>query len=568
MIVYVDDVLMLRPKNITEAASSTIQSRWSTSSPEYASIGGDSMRFLGIEIRRLEDGTYLLHQECYAREVLERHPGVLASPFIKVPEGEEDEEAASLPKVREAQKITGELLWLSGKTRPDLAWAVMKMAQSALKRPRWTVELGKALLAYVKSSLDFGLHYTSQVPEDSCPDLQRVKPRHSGTLEVLVDASFSPGDGHSISGTIVLLAGCPIQWESKKQSLMALSTAEAELTAIVDGLQTGRSVRALIELLNSKVDLEIHNDNRAAIVLGSGSGGGWRTRHLRIRASCLTEVVKVGELSLSHRMGSSLWADGLTKPLPAHHLGRFCRGVWLGGPSLSTGEQEKEKSVTVLANPTGSQVIKSMSLLAAGVALLPGAQASETCERKVTEEDRNASWGDQGWILLLAGLVCVLHFIKELGWELVKRLISKGESLKVTLLNDEATLPTKGSPGAAGWDLASPVHCSLQPGERRLVPLGLAVEIPSNSYGRIAPRSSLAIRGIDVAGGVIDADYRGEIKIIMVNNSRQETFTVNVGDRIGQLILERISNVKIQSTSSLSSSVRGQQVLAARASGL
>ena len=147
------------------------------------------------------------------------------------------------------------------------------------------------------------------------------------------------------------MAGCPIQWESKKQSLMALSTAEAELTAIVDGLQTGRSVRALIE------DLEIYNDNRAAIVLGSGSGGGWRRRHLRMRASCLTEALKVGELSLSHRMGSSLWADGLTKPLPAHHLGRFCRGVWLGGPTLSGGEQGSDKKVTVLSNPMGGQVI-------------------------------------------------------------------------------------------------------------------------------------------------------------------------------------------------------------------
>lgn len=59
-----------------------------------------------------------------------------------------------------------------------------------------------------------------------------------------------------------------------------------------------------------------------------------------------------------------------------------------------------------------------------------------------------------------------------------------------------------------------------------------------------------------VAGGVVDSDYRGEIKIILVNNS-QETFTVNVGDRIGQLILEKISNVKIQSTASLSPSIRG-----------
>ena len=79
----------------------------------------------------MKDGTYHLHQGSYVREVLERHVGGGSSTFIKVPE-EGDEEHPSLPKVRAAQKITGELLWLSGKTRPDLAWAVMKMAQWAV----------------------------------------------------------------------------------------------------------------------------------------------------------------------------------------------------------------------------------------------------------------------------------------------------------------------------------------------------------------------------------------------------------------------------------------------------
>ena len=154
----------------------------------------------------------------------------------------------------------------------------MKMAQNAVKKPQWTLGLGKSVMAYLKHSLDFGLHYTKDVPEDSGPDLRRSQPRHWGTLEVLVDASFSPGDSHSVSGTIIMLAGCLVQWESKKQSLMALSTAEAELTAIVEGLQAGRSVRALIELLVPKVESEIYNDNRAAVVLASGAGGGWRTR--------------------------------------------------------------------------------------------------------------------------------------------------------------------------------------------------------------------------------------------------------------------------------------------------
>ena len=205
----------------------------------------------------------------------------------------------------------------------------MKMSQAAVKRPLWTLEMGEAVLAYLRSTVDAGLFYPIGVPVDNDPDLARRRPREKGTVEVLVDASFSPGDGHSISGTIILLAGCPVQWETRKQSLMALSTAEAELTALVEGLQVGRSVRALVELLIEKVNLELYNDNRAAIVLASGSGGGWRTRHLRIRASCLAEALKVGEVTLDHRMGSALWADALTKSLPAQSLEKFCRGIHL-----------------------------------------------------------------------------------------------------------------------------------------------------------------------------------------------------------------------------------------------
>ena len=131
MIVYVDDILMVASKEVTDSASSTIRGKWSMSAPEYATVGGQSMRFLGIEIQRLGDGSYFLHQECYAREIIDRRAGCTSSPFIKIPEEPQEEQAVSLPKIRQAQKITGELLWLSGKTRPDLSWAIMKMAQNA-----------------------------------------------------------------------------------------------------------------------------------------------------------------------------------------------------------------------------------------------------------------------------------------------------------------------------------------------------------------------------------------------------------------------------------------------------
>lgn len=298
----------------------------------------------------------------------------------------------------------------------------MKMSQWAVKRPRWTLELGEAVLSYVRSTIDFGLYYPVNVPVDEDPDLVRSKPRKRGTMELLVDASFSPGDSHSISGTVILLAGCPVQWESRKQSLMALSTAEAELTALVEGLQTGRSVKALAELLLKDVDLELYNDNRAAVVLASGSGGGWRTRHLRIRAGCLAEALKVEEVTLSHRVGTSLWADALTKGLPAQSLRRFCKGVLLC--------QDEEKEVLAVHSMPGPQengvkISKCLAMLLAGASMLPGGKASEVCEKGESElKGGNSMWGDLGWLVFLAGLVCVLHLMKDLGMGMLKHLVS------------------------------------------------------------------------------------------------------------------------------------------------
>ena len=286
----------------------------------------------------------------------------------------------------------------------------MKMAQNAMKKPRWTIELGRAVVAYLRFSPCFGLHYTIEVPTDVDPDLQRSRPRRAGTLEVLVDASFSPGDSHSISGTIILLAGCPVQWESRKQSLMALSTAESELTALVEGLQTGRSVRALVQLLLSEVEVELFNDNRAAVVLASGSGGGWRTRHLRIRARCIAEALKQGEVTLNHRCGSHLWADALTKPLPSQSLSRFCRGVWLGSSILNSEDQGGAREIHVVETDASIKVMKSISLLAAGAALLPTVHAAESCEIKETRGgSETGMWAEQGWLVMLAGVPPPFH---------------------------------------------------------------------------------------------------------------------------------------------------------------
>ena len=122
--------------------------------------------------------------------------------------------------------------------------------------------------------------------------------------------------------------------------------------------------------------------------------------------------------------------------------------------------------------------------------------------------------------------------------------------MQVVLLTENATLPTQGTPGSIGYDLyATDDYCVFQ-GSCRLIPLDIAIKLPRGTYGRIAPRSSLALKMIDVGGGVIDPDYRGNVKIILINNG-SGAFNVRKGDRIAQLILEEARLVPILQVDSL-----------------
>ena len=104
----------------------------------------------------------------------------------------------------------------------------------------------------------------------------------------------------------------------------------------------------------------------------------------------------------------------------------------------------------------------------------------------------------------------------------------------------EAYTPTKGSTGAAGYDLYSIEHYTILAGKRKLISTGLQFQLPEGCYMRIAPRSSLAYHDyIHVGGGVVDADFIGEVKVILYNLGSVD-FEINKGDRIAQFLLERI----------------------------
>ena len=106
--------------------------------------------------------------------------------------------------------------------------------------------------------------------------------------------------------------------------------------------------------------------------------------------------------------------------------------------------------------------------------------------------------------------------------------------LQIKRLSEYAIIPTRGSDYAAGLDLSSAIDITIAPGERALVKTDLAIACPSGTYARIAPRSGLAYKyGIDVGAGVIDADYRGPLGVILFNFGNKE-FTIQRGDRIAQ----------------------------------
>lgn len=133
-------------------------------------------------------------------------------------------------------------------------------------------------------------------------------------------------------------------------------------------------------------------------------------------------------------------------------------------------------------------------------------------------------------------------------------------SIRFRRLDEAAVLPGRGNAGDAGLDLASIESVELAPGARRLVRTGLAVEIPAGHGGLVLPRSGTALdHGIGVVNspGLIDAGYRGEIGVILINHDPDESFRIEAGDRIAQLLVVPFNELNPEWATELEPSDRG-----------
>ena len=132
--------------------------------------------------------------------------------------------------------------------------------------------------------------------------------------------------------------------------------------------------------------------------------------------------------------------------------------------------------------------------------------------------------------------------------------------LYVTRLRPDARLPERAYSGDAGLDLATCERVELRPGERTVVSTGIAVAIPAGHAGFVQPRSGLAARhGITVVNspGLIDAGYRGEIRVVLLNTDGERTFVAEPGERIAQLVILAVPEFELVETSELPESERG-----------
>ena len=283
-----------------------IQQEWKCSSPEFVAEGS-YVKFCGFELTKKGD-QFVLSQQSYAQDLLDRHPGLTcrSTPFPGVLD-EEPETEVRIQDVRAAQGIVGELLWLSCRTRPDFSFGVSWMGRMVTRAPRRVVQYGEHML------VQYGV-----CGSDHGDESELAFPRSMLRLEMHSDASFGPAGGRGHQGLIAMYGGCPIQWESKQQAFGTFSTSESELLGYTDAMVLGESVSAVLDILegnklSEEGDKVLYGDNQSGLRLLESPDGPWRTRHLRLRSFVLRERMKWGLWKGRHVPGAQLASDLLTK---------------------------------------------------------------------------------------------------------------------------------------------------------------------------------------------------------------------------------------------------------------
>ena len=367
--VYVDDLVVAAKDDMLVNFMEQLKKVF-VMSPYEVVTDKQPVTFCGYEITK-KGGGFVLNQAKYTDDLLRRRDGqgYELQPLPKIEEGD-DEPEKDIAVIREVQAIVGELQWLASRTRPDLAYATSLVARMVHRRPCYALRLCNYVLKYLHKVPSLGLHY---LPDDDV-----------GTLHVKADTSFGPAHEQfrSVQGVALYHGSHLLLWSSSRQPFVTLSTAEGELVGYSEAFQCGMSLSELLLLFNYKTKKVLEGDSKAALCQITSDAGSWRTRHLRLRAWKLREMVMGGDSqwSAKHVPGSELVADGLSKPLQGAAHRKF-----LGLLGLDDGQRIVEDEVSRVAlqrlEKIGDRELLQQQvapmLLGAGLALCAGSRHME-----------------------------------------------------------------------------------------------------------------------------------------------------------------------------------------------
>ncbi|CAE8600826.1 unnamed protein product [Polarella glacialis] len=338
----------------------------------------EGLSFCGITITRTADsGGIRLSQQNYVQSMLQRHDLMQANPCPVLFDKDECYLAAKLEDpnnvnpvhVRDAQAITGELLFASTRTRPDISYPVNRMASLTAKEPQRAIRMGMRVLKYLLATTEVGLFYPDKENTEAIQAQSEIKLDAHWSINDVVsytDISFAPEGEKSHGAFAAVWCACPVFWKNGKQAFPVHSTCEAELIEATEGQIAAEAVRSLIHELFHDVFQTIAVDNTASIALLTGDGAPWRTRHLRIRSAVLRDRYKKELINILHAPGRFQLADFLTKTFPAPRIVEL-REMWLLRYIVDNNNPKAKRATTTTT--TNNNIAGTIKLTVA--ALMP-----------------------------------------------------------------------------------------------------------------------------------------------------------------------------------------------------
>ena len=409
VIIYVDDFLICAELQIIDA----IEEMWQTGGLQV--IGkGMPVRFLGVEIEEIEGG-FTMGQRAYIEELLRLH-NISETALNRIPVPRDlanfEVDEAVVPNaqaIKEAQQYAGELLWVSQRTRPDVAFASSLVASLSTRDPDRVAMITERTLGFLQRTK----HWTLTFAAD-CTELQGY-----------AGASFAPSGARSHQGVAIFLYDCPVMWKSGRQSTTSISTAECELGAELDGALALLSNGAMLEdLALGALSKRLWCDSTSAISISKGSSS-WRTRHLRVKALWLQERLNAGDLELGHIEGRYQLADLLTKALTSSRIWELAR-LWGLGPREPEEEDGPTTQVALQASRASfrqDQAARVMTvMLWCMMVVRTGSRNVDDHEEPQPSRSLELDSDMASMLVLLlviGGILAAWEVLKWLGYELV-----------------------------------------------------------------------------------------------------------------------------------------------------